>query len=281
MELSTSPRSSSSLEDAPPISRRGRKPGAFVVRDPAPEDAGAPIDWTDWYLTDEEDMGESAEQGDIIRTLLSALGRLSVERGWNTVYLGADQFFAWVRQEPLVRVSPDVYLVDDPPAPPMPKMWQTWLPGHRSPRWAVEVVSDGWKKDYEDAPLKYAQLGVRELVIFDPDAALHTDPRAPGESTPLPPRVALQVYRRDGDGAFVRVYRGEGPAPSDEIGAFLVVRREGGTVRLRIARDADGVDLVPTAEEAQRIAEQRAAAAEARARELEAELARLRGGRQP
>jgi hypothetical protein len=68
------------------------------------------------------------------------------------------------------------------------------------------------------------------------------------------------------------VYRGEGPAPSEEIGAFLVARREGETVRLRIARDASGTDLVPTAEEAQR-------AAEDRVRELEAELAKLRGGR--
>ena len=87
-------------------------------------------------------------------------------------------------------------------------MWQTWLPGHRPPRWAVEIVSDDWKKDYEDNPLKYAQLGARELVIFDPDAALTSDRRGV--------RVPLQVYRRDADGAFVRVYRGEGPARSEE-----------------------------------------------------------------
>lgn len=263
--------------------RRGRKPGAFVVRDPAPEEVGAPVDWSAWYLTDEEDMGESVEQGEIIRVLLSCLGELIAERAWTTLFCGGDHFFAWVRGEPLVRVSPDVYLIEDPPPPPRPKMWQTWLPGHRPPRWAVEIVSDDWKKDYEENPPKYAQLGVRELVIFDPEAALNPDRRGQ--------RVLLQVYRRDADGAFVRVYRGDGPARSEEIDAFLVVRREGGAVRLRIARDAAGSDLVPTAEEAKRgaeeakraadaraaAAERRALAAEERLRALEAELAKRRG----
>jgi Uma2 family endonuclease len=249
----------------------GRKPGAFVVRDPTPDDAAAPIDWSAWYLTDEEDMGEGCEQGDIIRTLVSSGNQLAQERGWSSFYLGADQFFAWVRAEPLVRVSPDVYLVDDPPAPPLPKMWSTWIPGHKPPRWAVEIVSDDWKKDYDDGPQKYAQLGTRELVIFDPAAALSRDPHDV--------RVALQVYRRDADGAFVRVYNGKGPVRSKEIDAYLVVRRQGDAVRLRIARDARGADVVPTADEAKQTAEARANAAEERARKLEVELAELRGGR--
>ena len=234
--------------------RRGRKPGAFVVRDLAPEDAAAPIDWSAWYLTDEDDMGESAEQGEIIRIMLSTLGVLAAERAWGNVYLGADQFFAWLRSEPMVRVSPDIYLVDDPPQPPLPKSWQTWLPGHNPPRWAVEIVSEDWKKDYEEAPPKYAQLGTRELVMFDPEAAMS----GAGRGT----RTPLQVYRRDEDDAFVLVYRGEGPVPCEEIGAFLAVQRVGETVRLRVTRDAAGEDVVPTAEE--------------RVRALEAELAKLR-----
>jgi Uma2 family endonuclease len=251
--------------------RRGRKPGAFVVRDLAPEDAGAPIDWSAWYLTDEDDMGESAEQGEIIRILLSTLGVLAAERGWGNVYLGADQFFAWLRSEPLVRVSPDVYLLDEPPPPPLPKSWQTWLAGHKAPRWAVEIVSDEWKKDYEDAPPKYAQLGTRELVIFDPEAAR-------SGSSVGPTRVPLQVYRRDDDGAFVLVYRGEGPIQSEEIDAYLVVQHLGATVRLRVARDARAGDLVPTVEEAKLAADHRAETAEERVRVLEAELAKLRAG---
>ncbi|HSO00312.1 MAG TPA: Uma2 family endonuclease [Candidatus Nanopelagicales bacterium] len=237
--------------------RRGRKPWAYVVRDPAAEDVGAPVDWSAWYLTDEEDMGESVEQGDIIRLFLAVMQQLGAERGWSGVYVGSDNFFAWVREEPLVRVSPDVYVLDDPPPPPRPKSWQTWLPGHRPPRWALEIVSEDWAKDYEDGPPKYAQLGVKELVIFDPAAVTEGAKRAR--------RVPLQVYRRDADGAFVRVYAGEGPAESAELGGFLVVVREGAAPRLRIARDAGGADLVPTPEE--------------RIQALEAELARVRGAR--
>ena len=56
--------------------RGGRRPSAFVVRDLAPQDVGKPIDWSAWYLTDEDDMGEGCEQGDIIRLVLSSLGEL-------------------------------------------------------------------------------------------------------------------------------------------------------------------------------------------------------------
>jgi hypothetical protein len=135
----------------------------------------------------------------------------------------------------------------------------------------VEIVSEDWKKDYEDAPAKYAQLGTRELVIFDPEAVTSDTGRGA--------RVPFQVYRRDADDAFVLVYRGEGPARSEQIGAFLVAQRAGETVRLRVARDAAGKDLVPTADEAKLTADHRAKAAEERVRVLEAELAALRAGR--
>lgn len=214
-------------------------------------------------------MGESAEQGEIIRALLSALAQLAAERGMDRVYFGADNFFAWVEEEPLVRVSPDVYLLDDPPPPPLPKSWQTWLPGHRAPRWAVEIVSDEWKKDYEDGPPKYAQLGTRELVIFDPTVAITPDRKGQ--------RIPFQVYRRDADGLFVRVYSGDGPAPCEELGVFLVSQRHGDAVRLRAARDEAGIDIVPTAEEGKRRAEEAQRIAEERVRALEAELAKLRG----
>ena len=62
---------------------------------------------------------------------------------------------------------------------------------------------------------------------------------------------------------------GPGPVESKTLGAWLVRTHEG--KRVRLARNAEGTDLVPTAEE-------RAAAAEARVRELEEQLARLRSG---
>jgi Uma2 family endonuclease len=230
-----------------------RPPRALnVIRDPDPEELGVPIDWSPWYLTDEEDMGEGNEQHLVIKLLLSSLDQLARERGWQRVYIGADQFFAWVPAEPLVRVSPDVYLLDDPPEPPLPASWQTWQDGHSPPRFAVEVVSGdarhpGWRKDYEEAPQKYAQLGARELVIFDPEAA--------AKRAREPERIPLQLYRREADDSFVRVYRGSGPTYSAELAAHLVAVVNGPIARLRVARDPEGTDLVPTEAEALEAAE--------------------------
>ena len=257
---------------SPSESQRARvlQPQELASRGLRPEAAGVPVDWSSWYLTDEEDMGESAEQGEIIRTMLSTLGVWARERGWPRIYCGGDQFFAWVPSQPLVRVSPDIYLieVDEPLASSLPDSWQTWLPGHRPPHFAVEVVSRDRKKDYEDAPLKYALLGVQELVIFDPGVV----PRAERSE-----RVLLQLYRRNAAGALLRVYAGPGPVHSIELDAYLVVRRDEGPVRLRIARDAAGQDLVPTETErgdaeAQRAdAEAQRADAEAQRADAEAE----------
>ena len=225
--------------------KRTRPPRSLeVIWDPAPEDIAANVDWSDWYLTDEADMGESGEQYLIIRALLSYLTELARERAWQDTLIGADQFFAWIEQEPLVRVSPDVYLLDHPPPRPLPASWQTWLPGHHPPRLAFEIVSESnWRKDYRDAPAKYAQLGAKELIIFDPEAAAK-------RTTKFKERVALQVFRRNIDSGFIRVHSGSNPVRSEELDAWLVVYRESNTASLRIARDAKGKDLILSVEQA-------------------------------
>lgn len=226
----------------------------------------ARVDWSRWYLTDEDDVGESFEHGEMIRLLLSCLEVLAAERGWVGRVIASDQYFAWREDEPLVRVAPDVYLLDDAPPPPRPASWQTWLPGHRAPVLAIEIVSDDWRKDYEEAPAKYWQLGCPELVIFDPDAALGVAPQRE--------RVALHAYRRDADGAFVRVVA-DGPLACAAIDAFFVPVREGNTMRLRIARDALGRDRVGSLAELRAEEAAARAQAEARVRELERRLAGL------
>jgi hypothetical protein len=83
----------------------------------------------------------------------------------------------------------------------------------------------------------------------------------------------LQVYRRVRPNEFRCVYQGEGPAFSRELGAWLVVT-DGGE-RLRIADDAAGTRLWPTAsEEARRASEEaRRASEEARRASEEARRA--------
>jgi Uma2 family endonuclease/cell division protein FtsB len=216
----------------PNFARNSEAPAAeSPVRVPTPPEGG----WSVWHLTDEDDMGEGIEQGLIIRVLLAALAELARERDWRRSLVASDNFFAWVEADPRVRVSPDVYVLDDPPAT-YPCSWQTWRPGHPPPRFAVEVVSDDWQKDYKHAPPKYDQLGARELVIFDPDAVTH----------PRSHRVPLQVYRRDPAGLWAPVASGDGPVHSVELDAWLVIVPG---PRLRIARDAAGLDLVQIPEE--------------------------------
>ncbi|MBC8069967.1 MAG: Uma2 family endonuclease [Deltaproteobacteria bacterium] len=234
--------------------RQCREPAGFVRQ------GAALVDWSRWFVTDEDDVGESFEHGEMIRLLLSSLDVLGRERAWHDRLWASDQFFAWRPEHPLVRVSPDVYVLDDPPPPPRPASWQTWLPGHRPPTLAIEIVSDDWTKDYREAPQKYWQLGCPELVIFDPSAVLH-----PGDSRE---RVPLQVYRRDADGAYVRVQCSDAAVFCEGIQAFLVPRHVDDVVRLRIASDAAGLDVVPSLAEAREHVEQRV-------RELERRLAQL------
>lgn len=217
-----------------------RPPRGWVVEDPVAQGLEGDVDWSAWYLTDEDDMGEGGEQFVIAQALWSALHVLARERGWRS-FVGRDQFFGWVEAEPLVRVSPDVYLLDREPSRPLPGMWETWRPEHAPPRLAVEIVSDEtWRKDYADNPAKYAQLGARELVIFDPWAVT---------SRRLPERTPLQVFHRAPDGAFLRAHAGPGPARSEALDAWWTVVAEPAPM-LRVSRDASGRDLVPTQEEA-------------------------------
>ena len=147
-----------------------------------------------------------------------------------------------------------------------------WKSNHHAPRVAVEVVSESTaEKDYGDGPDRYAASGTQELWMFDPLLA--------GPDTRGGPTV-LQVWRRDKEGVFRRVYAGEGPARSEELGAWLVVTNA--RSRLRIAEDPQGTLLWPTEAEFERAAKERERAAkeaaEAEVAMLRAELARLRSG---
>jgi Uma2 family endonuclease len=255
-----------------------RAPRAFnLVWDPAAEGLSRDIDWSHWYLLEEDDVGQSPEQDEAAEVFSASLRQLAMGAGWRA-RVGKDAFFAWIPSEPNVRVSPDVYVLDDPPEPPWPKTWQTWLRANRPPRFALEIVSEEWRKDYHDNPPKYAMLGALELVIFDPEAT--RDPTLLLEGAKLrkaaasgadTTRYPLQVFVRAEDGAFLRVYRGAGPAFAETIGAWLLPRVESGVGLLRLSRDREGNSLIPTGDER---AEQEAARAEQEAARAEQEAAR-------
>ena len=230
----------------------------------------------------EEKMGQGAAHAVAVKLFVDTLFALIAEQA-RKAYVGWDVFVEWDPNDPRARVSPDAFILDGQDPTIAPSMWQTWAPGCDPPPFALEIVSPRSRaKDYDTSPPRYAALGVQELAVFD---------AAPSGDDAYP----LQLFRRSSRGQFLRVYAGAGPAWSEVLGAWLVVTHGG--ARVRLARDAEGTDLVPTADEqalaardraaaseeqalAARdraaAAEERAALAEARIRELEEHLARSR-----
>jgi Uma2 family endonuclease len=193
-------------------------------------------------------------------------------------FVGANQAIRWDEEHPKVGVDPDVYAVDPPP-PEGADLHSLllWKEGHHPPFLAVEVVSSHGHKDYRDAPAKYAAARVGELWVFDPEL---TGPHELGGP------FRLQVWCRDAEGAFDRVYQGDGPYYSRAVEAWVIPVDEGR--RLRVFNDRDGLDMWLTGEEYERIAKEQALnalererkereSAQARIEELEA-LLKARGG---
>ncbi len=208
-----------------------------------------------WVLP-EEDMPESIPHRDTVHLLALILLAFAARTGRN-VLVARNLACRWHEEDARIGVDPDVALIE--PAPPGADKLvslRTWEPGHVPPRFAIEVVSSSnSEKDYQDAPAKYAALGTRELVVFDPE--LIGPPMSGGP-------FVLQVWRRNDEGAMERVYAGDGPARTEELDAWLIPTEP---CRLRIADDKEGSQLWLTS------AEQEAAARK------QAESARLKSAR--
>lgn len=157
--------------------------------------------------------------------------------------IGRNIALRWDELHPQVGVDPDVYVVEPPPPEGDEVMsLRTWATGHSPPLLAVEIVSPSRpEKDYGQSPQKYAASGTGELWIFDPNLF--------GPSSHGGP-FRLQVWRRDPEGRFVRVYAGEGPVRSEAIGGWVFATSEGQT--LAIADDEAGTRFWRTPEEMER-----------------------------
>lgn len=186
--------------------------------------------------------------------------------------LGSEQFVYWDPTSPSECLAPDAFLRLGVPHTPFDS-WKVWERG--APEVAVEILSasDARDRSWEEKLRKYHRLGVQELVRFDPE-----DTGAPLRSWSF----------RQGD-CVEQVLESSRAGWSALLGAFWVVVEDAvlGPM-LRLSRDREGTDLLPTPEEIERTGKQaereakeaeRAArrAAELRVRELEEELAR-RGG---
>ncbi len=189
--------------------------------------------------------------------------------------VGADQFWYYRERNPKKCVSPDVYVIagaEPTSAPPSWLLWQLKAP----PLFALEIVSQDVSKDYDLALQAYQDTGVRELVVFDPDAPKLSD------ASQGRPRVRWQVYRRDGRGRLVSVEQSNADRVKCE--ALCCWLRVVGTGELRLLRIGVGVggeELFLSAEEYERAEKERERAEKERERaEKEQALALVASERQ-
>jgi Uma2 family endonuclease len=181
--------------------------------------------------------------------------------------IGCDQFVYWDPTDARQCLAPDAFVRLGVPDEQFPS-WKVWERG--APDVAVEILSPSDARDLnlEEKLERYRRLGVREVVFFDSERE--------------PP--SLRVWEAV-DGDLVERTVDGNVAPSRCLPATWIVipDAECGAL-LRLSRDAEGQDLLPTpaelqrrtAEELRRSEEERARA-EARIVALEAEL-RRRGG---
>jgi Uma2 family endonuclease len=221
----------------------------------------------------EDDVGEHEIQTYILELLRPLIERYLAERRIRA-HVGSDQYIYWEQHDPTKCTAPDIYLLPGVPQDIAIAAWKVWERGV-VPSFVLEVVGSDPAKDYDGSPRRCAELGVRELVIFDP--------------FPEETRRVFQLYRRLGNG-FRCVEQSDGDrVRSRELGCFVRAVGSGPSTRLRLGLGPSGDVLFPTGEEAERAQkeqertqkEQERAHKEAallRIRELEAELARRGGG---
>jgi Uma2 family endonuclease len=217
-------------------------------------------------------MGEGLLQRLIAELLRPMIARWLDERGERAL-VGADQFVYFVEGDATRRVAPDVYVVfgEDPEL--APSSWFLWEMT-RPPAFVLEVASQDYAKDYDEAPVAYEAIGVDELVVFDPLA------RDDGTSR----RVRWQVWRKVRGRGFVCVLRSNSDrVESRALRCWLVMVGAGARTRVRLARGPHGDELLLTdAERAAREREEKERERGEKEREraarvaLEAELERLK-----
>ncbi len=132
-------------------------------------------------------------------------------------------------QDQRIGIDPDICVLAPPPDD-LDEIGSVclWKPGHTAPPLCIEIVSTNHpNKDYLAVQDRYAALGTHELIVFDPMLA---GPKSLGGP------VALQLWRRDSEGAFSRLSFGSEPVHSHVLDAWIIA--DGRT--LHIADDPAG-----------------------------------------
>jgi len=142
--------------------------------------------------------------------------------------IGCDQFVYWNARDPLRRCAPDVFVklgrADD-----LFPSWKTWERG--TPELVVEIEGEasGKRLPWPERLERFYELGAREVVRFDPEAASAS---------------RLRVWDRLEDDLVERLVEGDA-TPCVTLGLWWVVGEvEGIPAGLRLARDREGTDVL-------------------------------------
>jgi hypothetical protein len=229
-----------------PVLERSVRPELRYVRAPRP-----------LHFPEQELMPEGKRHL-VLRTFLWQLLKFSLGPEHS---IGSDQFVYWNARDKHRKLAPDAFVKLGVPDTSFGS-WKTWEQGG-VPELAVEIVSPNENEtiDWDEKLARYHELGVKELVRFDPSA---------------PEGARIRVWDRVQEDLVEREVV-EDRALCLTLGVFWVVRPvEEEPVGLRLADD-EGRLLETREEKGRREDREARALAEARVRELEEEL-RRRGG---
>jgi Uma2 family endonuclease len=204
----------------------------------------------DYPESDGKPLAESDPHRDEILNLIYALRRHYQETP--DVYVSGNLLLYYVKGDVRKCISPDVFLVQGV-SKKSRRSYKVWEEG-KAPSFVIEVTSESThQEDLVEKPGKYARLGVAEYFLFDP-CDEYLSPRLQGF------RLTAGRYRP------IRPAR-DGSLTSRATGLQLQIEGD----KLRLVDLASGERLRWMDEEADA-----REAAEARARDAEEEIARLR-----
>jgi Uma2 family endonuclease len=217
------------------------------------------IDYPD---TDGEPMAESDFQRKPLTYLVEAL-----DLHFQTqpeVYVSGNLLIYYQSGNSKASVAPDVFIVFGVPKRPR-RIYQTWVEG-KAPQVIIEITSHTTKtKDEKDKPLLYQRLGVAEYFQYDPTGD-YLRPALRGRSL-----NELQQYQEMSSETLTA---GTLSLTSTLLGLDLHLHQ--GQLRLFNPLNGDYLLTYAEAESARRTAEAQVQEAQAKIKQLEAELARLR-----
>ncbi|HYQ02083.1 MAG TPA: Uma2 family endonuclease [Polyangiaceae bacterium] len=197
------------------------------------------------WVVPEGTVPESIPHSSCTQHILALLSFWSKSAG-RPLFVARNLAVRWLETHPAIGIDPDVCLLDPPP-PDVESLSSLclWKAGHVAPPLAFEVVSRNHPyKDYVGIQERYATIGTRELVVFDP---LLQGPKSLGGP------VLFQLWRRGADDLFERSYAGPGPVYCETLEAWLA-EADG---LLRISHDRAGRACFLTEQEYERAEKER------------------------